>query len=49
MDVFGWLGKSFYWIHVWQQAGLGGAARKKFCSANPTFDTESRCPTNMTA
>jgi hypothetical protein len=26
VDGFGWLGKSFYCIHVWQQAGLGGAA-----------------------
>jgi hypothetical protein len=49
MDAFGWLGKSFYWIQVYPQAGLGGAACRKFSSTNPTFETESRCPTNMTA
>jgi hypothetical protein len=36
MDDFGWLGKSFYCIHVWQQAGLGGALRHVENSARPT-------------
>jgi hypothetical protein len=36
MDDFGWLGKSFYCIHVWQQAGLGGAMRHVENSARPT-------------
>jgi hypothetical protein len=35
MDAFGWLGKSFSWIHLWQQAGLGGAACRNLSSANP--------------
>jgi hypothetical protein len=37
MDAFGWLWKSFYWIHVCVQAGLGDAACRKFSPANPTF------------
>jgi hypothetical protein len=46
-------GKGYYWIHVWQQAGLGKGACWKFSfslhSQHPTFETESRCPTSMTA